>query len=642
MDHGYLQVVLDNGILQLTLSNPGGIITGIAYNGVDNLMETRNQEFDRGYWDLVWSDPLNPGLIFDRIEGTNFTVILQDDDQLEVSFTRSWLPSSLTGTGGVPLNIDRRFILLRGKSGFYTYAIFEHLKGWPDFDLAETRVVFKLSEDRFHYMAMADDRQRIMPMPQDRLPPRGYSLAFKEAVRLVNATNPALTGEVDCKYQYSCDNKDNKVHGWISFDPPTGFWQISPSDEFRTGGPMKQSLTSHVGPTTLAVFVSDHYAGKALVPRFRNGERWKKVFGPVFIYLNSSPEDENPLSLWKDAKLQMMSESRSWPYEFPASEDFPKARERGSVVGRLLVRDRYISEEDMPASSAYVGLALPGEVGSWQTESKGYQFWVKAEIDGTFSITSVRAGVYVSSRSQIDLGDLVYEPPREGPTLWEIGTPDRSTAEFFVPEPNPAYVNRLYVDTPDSRFRQYGLWERYAELYPTQDLVYVVGESNYTRDWFYAQVTRRLVNSSRAYRDTTWQIRFTLNSPILDGLYKLRIAVAAAKRSRLQVWINDRSASSPHFSTGVVGDENSIASLLVAGENVIFLNQAEAKNPFVGIMYDYIRLEEPATSVSGRSSGKSRRPSLTGIFFLSSLTYHVIRGYLTPLMYIHLTGTTCV
>lgn len=120
----------------------------------------------------------------------------------------------------------------------------------------------------------------------------------------------------------------------------------------------------------------------------------------------------------------------------------------------------------------------------------------------------------------------------------------------------------------------------------------------------------------------------------------------------MKVWINDRSASPPHFSTGVVGDENSIArlaihglyrlfsvdvdrSLLVAGENVIFLNQAEATNPFVGIMYDYIRLEEPASpSISGSSAGKGRRPSLTGIFFLSSLTYLVIRGYSAPLMYI--------
>lgn len=58
---------------------------------------------------------------------------------------------------------------------------------------------------------------------------------------------------MDDKYQYSCENKDNKVHGFICLDPTIGFWQISPSNEFRTGGPIKQDLTSHVNPTTLAV-----------------------------------------------------------------------------------------------------------------------------------------------------------------------------------------------------------------------------------------------------------------------------------------------------------------------------------------------------------------------------------------------------
>ena len=63
--------------------------------------------------------------------------------------------------------------------------------------------------------------------------------------------------KVDDKYQYSCEDQYNNVHGWISSDPPIGFWQITPSDEFRTGGPLKQNLTSHVGPTMLAVS-SDH------------------------------------------------------------------------------------------------------------------------------------------------------------------------------------------------------------------------------------------------------------------------------------------------------------------------------------------------------------------------------------------------
>lgn len=40
------------------------------------------------------------------------------------------------------------------------------------------------------------------------------------------------------------------------------------------------------------------------------------------------------------------------------------------------------------------------------------------------------------------------------------------------------------------RFRQYGLWERYSDLYPEGDLVYTVGVSDYKNDWFYAQVPR--------------------------------------------------------------------------------------------------------------------------------------------------------
>lgn len=50
------------------------------------------------------------------------------------------------------------------------------------------------------------------------------------------------------------------------------------------------------------MFFSTHYAGKPLILEFRNGEPWKKVFGPVFMYLNS---DEDPLTLWSDAKEQV-------------------------------------------------------------------------------------------------------------------------------------------------------------------------------------------------------------------------------------------------------------------------------------------------------------------------------------------------
>lgn len=136
----------------------------------------------------------------------------------------------------------------------------------------------------------------------------------------------------------------------------------------------------------------------------------------------------------------------------------------------------------------------------------------------TGSILTVR-GALVGSK--IRLNRTVFEPPRSGPTIWEIGVPDREAGEFYVPDPSPALMNKLYINSKldrfgsivppflkhdmvkfnnvlnripllflGFRFRQYGLWSRYSEIYPDGDPVYTVGASDYTRDWFFAHVTR--------------------------------------------------------------------------------------------------------------------------------------------------------
>ncbi|XP_051126644.1 probable rhamnogalacturonate lyase B [Andrographis paniculata] len=623
------KVVLDNGFVRLTLSKPEGFIIAIKYHNIDNLLEIANEESNRMYWDLVWSPPGSTGTTgtFERINATSFRVVVQTEEQVELSFSRPW-DISLEGKL-VPLNIDKRFIMLNGSAGFYSYAIYERPEGWPGFNLDETRIVFKLRKDRFQYMAMADNRQRYMPLPDDRLPGRGLPLDYPEAVLLVDPIEPEFKGEVDDKYQYSCDNIDGKVHGWICRDQPeaVGFWQIMPSNEFRTGGPFKQDLTSHVGPITLAMFVSAHYGGEDVVIKFEEGEAWKKVFGPIFMYLNSTADGADPLTLWEDAKSQAEEQNKSWPYSFPASEDFPPSAQRGTLNGRLLVADRSMSDDYMPANGAHIGLApFADQTGSWQTEGKGYQFWTTSDEKGNFSITNIRAGDYclyawipgfigdyrhgkqitTTPGVSIDIGNLLYEPPRDGPTLWEIGIPDRSAREFYIPDPDPNLVNKLYCNHPD-RFRQYGLWRRYSELYPNGDLVYTVGESNYATDWFFAHVTRKNGNT---YQATTWQIKFKLDAIQPGGTYKLRLALASANQALLEVRINNPGENPPLFSSGAIGKDNAIArhgihglywlfsvdlpaASLVHGDNKIYLTQANAETPLQGVMYDYIRLEAP-------------------------------------------------
>lgn len=75
------------------------------------------------------------------------------------------------------------------------------------------------------------------------------------------------------------------------------------------------------------------------------------------------------------------------------------------------------------------------------------------------------------------------------------------------------------------------MWDRYTDLHPQSDQVFTVGVSDPKKDWFFAQVDRR---GSEKYEPTTWKVEFNLKS-LVEGTYKLRLALASATRSDLEV-----------------------------------------------------------------------------------------------------------
>ncbi|WJX65810.1 rhamnogalacturonan endolyase [Trifolium repens] len=155
-------------------------------------MTTRNS-----YWDLVWSAPRIKGY-FDVINGTCFEVIVQNEDQVELSFKRMW-DHSLEGKF-VPLNIDKRFILLRGSSGFYSYGIYEHLQGWPDFDMSETRITFKLRKDNafmVHQFACGNRKKPNWIFPKTRVQPNSNDCGYYVMKNMIDIASASVTKKWD-------------------------------------------------------------------------------------------------------------------------------------------------------------------------------------------------------------------------------------------------------------------------------------------------------------------------------------------------------------------------------------------------------------------------------------------------------------
>jgi rhamnogalacturonan endolyase len=490
--------VLDNGIVQMSVLKRNGNLSSLVYHGVRIVARSE-------YWEQTPSGNVTPSITINPS--------MNGGERAEVA---------IKGVNG-RMDIEVRYAMERGVSGFYTYAEYSHHNGYQAAGEGESRFILQMNPT-FDWLSV--DADRNMPMCSNADTNAGVVVHAKEQRIL---STGIYKNSVEHKYSYCGVMYKLPAYGWSSTRDHIGVYFINPSCEYIGGGAAKLDLVCHMGATLLDYWTSGHYAGGACCDIPANQE-WRKVVGPIFVYFNrlENPREttkaeldtlsatagnptipqswhDNAFALWNDAMDKAKEVKAAWPYEWVKGVDYPHKSERANVTGQLVLMDPQATSTKLPHLT--VGLAHPdyqgvgtaferrsgnGDLITWEHDGNHYEFWNDGNDDGSFTLTNVRPGMYtlhafadgvlgefaktnikVEAGKSLDLGKLDWKPVRYGKQIWEIGYPDRSADEFLKGDG-----------------ANYWLWGwplRYPLLFPN-DITYTIGKSDYHKDWFFEQV----------------------------------------------------------------------------------------------------------------------------------------------------------
>lgn len=592
-------ITLENGLVQIKVERADGSLASIRQRDPDGwhdlgvtdrhaAYEAHGDDFENDpekamYWDANADVAVVPpglkedkkGYFRPRDGQPEVRLVVDTPERAEVSVTTN--PTPL-----FPFDVDHRYVVLKGQSGFYAYAVLHHGSDQPAATLYQNRFVVKTVMDgTFNQWAIGDGK--FVPIPQGEI-----------RKQLSDATFQLSDGTIKTKYMNSVYWAQVPVYGYVG--DQRGLWMIEASPEYHNGGPIKQGQTLHDN-VLLRVLQSVHFGASPVV--LANGETWSKVYGPFFVYANRAA---GPAALWQDAWKQRAQQVSDWPYAWVDSTAYHK--ERGEVTGSVQLAGK-------PATHAWAILSDPGV--TWSAQNKGYAFWGDLDADGHFDLKHVIPGVYdlyvsgadqpedlvvrhveVTADHRLELGSLTWPAEEHGQRLWQIGQFDRSAGEFR--------------DGDDAR--NFQMFSRYAGQFP-HDVDYVIGQSRPEQDWNYAQWT--LYNQR-----PDWRIHFDVPHAI-KGHAILTIGFASAQPARgkkltdLRVAVNGTEVAAIHLpKTGTAGYRGGVedspynsreitfdAALLKPGQNVISLYHADAE-PFARFSTALSDAQVPANTTPGQ------------------------------------------
>lgn len=615
-------VTMKNGKVAVTITKSSATITNITYNN-QNLL---SGGYNGGQ--LYWSWNMGP---YQQPSGCTYSLTADPhNNNFNYGEIKLHMVQDSTATTAA-LDMDIYYSLPRDTSGIYASATLRHPSSYGHANPGGEWRMAGYPGSTFNWLSVDSLRNKLMATNNDWGTPAAVPGAPPENMLL---TTGIKKNQYECKYDYSADFGEMDAWGWSSTTDNVGLWMTAPSKEYYNGGPMKRELMCHASPTILNMLGGQHYGmgDDGAIPA---SENWEKTFGPFLIYCNSVPAGtiDAPIVLWKDAIAQAKKEQASWPYSWYTNPSYVQESGRGTITGKLAITDP--GAPNASAANMWVGVAIPpanATSSDFQHWSKNYQFWVKTDADGNFTIPHVLASatpynfyafgpgangqltqnnfVTVTAGNTSSLGTISWTPTRTAATVWEIGTPDRSAKEFFHGSDwwrSDTTVGNVFAATHWAKFQDY------PDEFPN-GVNFTIGQSNIATDWNYVMNYDKNVQAA----SPVWTINFNLAAaPTTGSTASMYVALATNFSAALIATVNGTLITPTATSGAVFGNKsdamirmgihgaftdvrlNFPASNLHAGTNSIVLTERITGGATNGdLMFDYIRLEADGTTAT--------------------------------------------
>ncbi|MEA3187875.1 MAG: hypothetical protein QOD99_1705, partial [Chthoniobacter sp.] len=690
---------MSNGIVSIVITKSSAQIPTINYTfnntGSSQTLNLLSGNANGGK--LYWEHSNNQGLAF------TYSVVADPattgGDYAEVA---------LYSTTQAEMPFEVHYSMRRGSPGFYVTAIWTHNSSNGAFGMGECRNNI-YAGSIFNWMSVDDTRNKLMPVS-------GSPTAIGVPTAPVECslwTSGIYQGQYEDKYKYSAPFGDQRVWGWSSVGSSgknVGLWDVSASAEYYNGGPLKQELMCHMGTTILNMFNGNHF-GMGEDGSFVAGETWAKVCGPYFVYCNNIPKTitdslQASQALYNDAKAQALAErgvdanglptgaSGAWPYSWFSNTNYSGPAKRGTVMGKIVINDT--DNPSASGSNMWVGLIQQPVTSTstydFQQWMKPYQFWARTDANGNFTIPAVISGsnytlyafgqgapgtfmsqaqtggstkvladfpaspfsVTVTSGTTKALGNVTWIPTRVGPTVFEIGYPDRTGRKFRHGE--DWWVGDI-GPSPTAPSPVWSKWVEYPYDFPSGPN-YVVGTNRWTTDWNFCQPVQ--LDSGGNWIGSTSKVTFNLAAAPAGGSQaSIYLGLSSAYQGPVIVSVNGTNLgsasgviSTPNANSvngyfpssddsdttiresinGAFSDERMTfpGTLLKAGTNTITVNMRKGGYFANQVTYDYLRLEltgySPPAPASVTAYAGNNRTVLCWPTVPGATSYNVLRS----------------